>query len=126
MIATLPTHTSIVENRHKDDEIRRLFLKMGIGLPDGWNLDSPNSTDVLLAAVKTANLVREQREAAEALRPSPDITAGEGVNAGPEQFAEDAGEGYDPTHRVPHRPVTAMSAAQARADCASRAPWRKQ
>ena len=140
MVATLPTQTSIVANRRKDDEIRRLFLKLGIGLPDDWSLDSPNSQDVLLAAAKTANLVRKQREEAEALKAPKDPTTGEGVATGLAQFSEGedivgmhvsaaranqiiAEDDSLPTNRTPHRPATRMSPEQARRYSDGKAAW---
>ena len=121
MTTIVAPHVSDADTRRKDDEIRQLFLKLGIGLPGGWNFDSKNSADVLLTAVKTANLIREKREAKEAAKPAPDVLIGEGVATGPAQFAEG-----DPSRRTPFRPISAMTPAQARADCASRKSWSRK
>lgn len=122
MLNALFTDPGVAEKRHKTAEIRQLLLKLGISVPDDWNPDNAGSQDVLLAAVKTANLIRQKCEAKEAAEKPKDPTAI--TTDDPNDSFENTPKNQQFSESRPGRCGLHVTPPRARAIIAAKASWR--
>jgi len=122
--AKLPTLASDAGNRRLDSQIVDAMAKHKMFLPANFSFDTPGAVDVFLAILKTANLARQKREAAEAAEPPPDTTA---ATDDPDDGFATTGRGqqFSEGGRRRRGRVTRMSPGQAKrfSDATQRPHW---